>query len=113
MFVRYVNGRAYLAKTERVAGRVVQRHLGSASPDLIGFVQLFAAERNEERQEQRQRRDEEQESDRELAELWMTVRREFETTMTSAGYHNPRGRGWKKRRVPKCERQAEGGTDGD
>jgi hypothetical protein len=99
MFVRYVNGRAYLAETERVGGRVVQRHIGPATPDLIAIVAMLAADREELRQVERQRRIEEHERDRQLAERWTMVRREFETTMRAAGFHNPNGRGWRKRRV--------------
>src|SRR5262249_50574843 len=101
MFVRVVNGRAYLAETERVGGRIVQRHLGPAAPELIKLVAMLAAERDELRRVERQSRDEELERDRQLAERWMTVRREFETTMQAAGYHNPDGRGWRKRRAAK------------
>jgi type VI protein secretion system component VasF len=101
MFVRIVNGRAYLAETERVSGRVVQRHIGPATPDMIAIVAMLAAAREELRQVERQRREEEHERDRQLAERWMTVRREFETTMQAAGYHNPNGRGWRKRQVAK------------
>jgi hypothetical protein len=97
MFVRIVNGRAYLAETERVGGRVVQRHIGPATPDMIAIVAMLAADREELRQVERLRRDEERERDRQLAERWTTVRREFETTMHAAGYHNPNGRGWRKR----------------
>jgi hypothetical protein len=104
MFVRIVNGRAYLAETERVGGRVVQRHIGPATPDLIAIVAMLAADREELRQVERQRRVEERERDRELAERWTMVRREFETTMRVAGYHNPNGRGWRKRRAAKSDR---------
>jgi hypothetical protein len=104
MFVRYVSGRAYLAESAWVGGRPVQLHLGPADSDSILLVGLLAAERDEQRQEQRQRRDEEQERDRELAEHWARVRREFESTMISAGYHNPSGRGWRKRRAAKSAR---------
>src|SRR5262245_52228400 len=103
MFVRYVKGRAYLAEMERVGGRVVQRHLGPAAADLIAVVALLAADRDQLRQLERHRRDKER--DRQLAEHWTRVRQEFELSMRSAGYHNPNGRGWKKRRVPKFEHQ--------
>jgi hypothetical protein len=98
MFVRQVNGRAYLAETQRVGGRVVQRYIGPATPDLIKMVAMIAAERDEERQEERRRREQEREEDRQLAKQWNTVRREFESSMRSAGYHNPNGRGWRRRR---------------
>jgi hypothetical protein len=101
MFVRYVSGRAYLAETERVGGRVVQRHIGPATPDMIAIVAMLAADREELRQVERLRRVEERERDRQLAVRWTTVRREFETTMLAAGYHNPNGRGWRKRKAAK------------
>jgi hypothetical protein len=101
MFVRIVNGRAYLAETARVGGRVVQQHIGPATPDMIAIVAMLAADRKELRQVERLRRDEEHERDWELAERWAKVRREFETTMQVAGYHNPNGRGWRKRREAK------------
>ena len=56
MYIRRVNGRAYLAESVRVGGRVVQRHLGPASPDGVILIRLEAHEREVERQEQRQRR---------------------------------------------------------
>jgi hypothetical protein len=99
MFVRTVSGRAYLAETERVSGRVVQRHIGPATPDMIAIVAMLAADQEDLRRVERQRRDEERERDRQLAERWTTVRRDFETTMQAAGYHNPNGRGWRKRRA--------------
>jgi len=114
MYIRRVNGRAYLAESVRVGGRVVQRHLGPASPDGLLLIRLEAQERDEERQEQRQRRDEERQKDRHLAEHWTTARREFESTMRSAGYHNPNWRGWRKRRASKTpgrQENDEGGAD--
>jgi len=114
MYIRRVNGRAYLAESVRVGGRVVQRHLGPASPDGLLLIRLEAQEREVERQEQRQRRDEEHEWDRQLAEHWTTVRREFESTMRSAGYHNPNWRGWRKRRAGQTavgQERDEGGAD--
>jgi hypothetical protein len=98
MFVRQVNGRAYLAESVRVGGRVVQRHWGRALPELISLTDELAAEREEERRIERERRREENERERRLAEQWDAVRREFESSMRSAGYHNPNGRGWRRRR---------------
>ena len=34
-----------------------------------------------------------------LAEHWTRVKREFEAAMRQVGYHNPNGRGWRRRRV--------------
>ena len=101
MFIRYVNGRAYLAESVRVGGRAVQRHLGPASLDGVSLIESMATLRDASRQEQRECRDQELEHDRELAERWTTARQEFETTMRAAGYHNPNGRGWRKRRAVK------------
>lgn len=106
MFVRHVNGRPYLAECVRIGGRVVQRHLGPADPALIAVLDLMAGDRGEERQAKWQRRNEERERDRQLDEYWMEVRNEFETAMREAGYHNPKGRGWKKRRVNKSSGRA-------
>ena len=78
------------------------------------LAELTTAERDEDRQDQRQRKDEEREQDRQLAEHWTTVRREFETTMRAAGFHNPDGRGWRKRQAAKADHQlGEGGADGN
>ncbi len=38
MFIRFVNGRPYLAESERTRGKVVQRHLGPASPDVVRLI---------------------------------------------------------------------------
>ena len=114
MFIRRVNGRAYLAESVRVGGQVIQQHLGPADADGILLVKLLAKKRDAERQEDRERRVEERERDRRLAEHWTTVRQEFETTMRAAGYHNPNGRGWKKRRVPRSDQaKSEGATCND
>jgi hypothetical protein len=40
MYVRTVNGRCYLAETERIDGRVVQRHLGLVNSE---WLELLAA----------------------------------------------------------------------
>jgi hypothetical protein len=68
MFVRYVNGRAYLAESVQIGGRVVQRHLGPATSALILLTELLAEERYEERKKERQRRDDECRRERRLAE---------------------------------------------
>ncbi|MGO9601654.1 MAG: hypothetical protein ACLP7Q_27075 [Isosphaeraceae bacterium] len=98
MFVRYVNGRAYLAECVRIGGRVVQHHLGPADEDTIALVALLTAERDELRQERQQRRADDDEPEKVLADHWERVKREFEAAMCAAGYHNPKSRGWKKRR---------------
>lgn len=99
MYVRFSKGRAYLAESVRIGGRVVQRHLGPADEDTIALLALLAAERDKLRQEQRQRRADEDEREKQLTEHWERVRREFESSMRQAGYHNPNGRGWRKSRV--------------
>ncbi len=43
MYIRRVNGRAYLAESVRVGGRVVQRHLGPASPDGVILIKRASA----------------------------------------------------------------------
>jgi hypothetical protein len=98
MFIRRVNGRAYVTETVRVNGRVGQRHLGRATPGLAEVVNLLVANRAKVRREERQRRDQESERERQMAEHWSAVRQEFEASMRSAGYHNPNGRGWRRRR---------------
>jgi hypothetical protein len=111
MFIRRVNGCAYLTETVRVGGRVVQRHLGRADKDTILMVESLRQEDEAERREKRQRREEELERDRELSEHWTLVREEFESSMRSAGFHNPNGRGWRKRRTrDACRQSREGGS---
>jgi len=108
MFVRFVNGRPYLAETQRVGGRVIQRHLGPANDPLsMGIAKLMAAMRDEERQEERQRRDEEhqrrdaeRERNEELDGLWRNTHAAVRAALEATGYHNPRGRGWRRRRSP-------------
>jgi hypothetical protein len=100
MFVRRVNGRAYLAECVTVGRRVVRRHLGPADPDLIELVALLVMEQDQERQEERQSRDEERQREEALDEHWSNTRAAVQATLKAAGYHNPNGRGWGRRRIP-------------
>jgi hypothetical protein len=94
MFLRYVNGRAYPAETERIGGRVVQRHLGPADPDTIMLVEALRAEDEVERQEWRRLRAAERQRDEELNQHWRDAKAMIQATLEVAGYDNPRGRGW-------------------
>ena len=116
MFIRRVNGRAYIAESVRVGGRPTQRHYGPAIP---GMLEMLQADQDKIRQEQREQqkprrgtREGSSNSDHLIADHHQMVQQEFEATMKARGYHNQNGRGWKKRRVPKSDRQrSEGGAD--
>ncbi|MGZ3413989.1 MAG: hypothetical protein ACXVAT_09120 [Isosphaeraceae bacterium] len=116
MFIRRVNGRAYIAESVRVGGRPTQRHYGPAIPGMLEMLQADQDKIRQEQREQQKLRDEEHEKDRQkdhlIADHHQMVEQEFEATMKARGYHNQNGRGWKKRRVPKSDRQrSEGGAD--
>lgn len=112
MFIRRVNGRAYIAESVRVGGRPTQRHYGPAIPGMLEMLQADQDKIRQEQREQQKLRDEEHEKDHLIADHRQMVQQEFEATMKARGYHNQNGRGWKKRRVPKSDRQrSEGGAD--
>lgn len=116
MFIRRVNGRAYIAESVREGGRHTQRHYGPAIPGMLELLQEDQAQWRQEQQEQQRLRDEEHEKDRQrdrlIAKHYQMVKQEFEAAMRASGYHNQGGRGWKKRRVSKSDRQrSEGGAD--
>ena len=112
MFIRCVNGRAYVAESVRVGGRHVQRHLGPALPEWVELIKADWTLREAACQERRRQREEDRQEDQKLSEQCLAARRAFESTMTLAGYHNPNWRGWKKRRVSKSDRQrSERGAD--
>ena len=98
MFIRRVNGRAYIAESVRVGGRPTQRHYGPAIPGMLEMLQADQDKIRQEQREQQKPRDEEHEKDHLIADHHQMVQQEFEATMKAIGYHNPNGRGWKKRR---------------
>ena len=99
MFIRRVNGRAYIAESVRVGGRPTQRHYGPAIPGMLEMLQADQDKIRQEQREQQKPRDEEHEKDHLIADHHQMVQQEFEATMKARGYHNQNGRGWKKRRV--------------
>ena len=98
MFVRHVNGRAFLAACVRIDGQVVQRHLGPATSDIVESVNRMAEYREAERAIARDTRRLDYEKNRALAELHRTMRSQAKEALEAAGFHNPNYRGWRKRR---------------
>ena len=81
MFIRHVNGRAYIAESVRVGGRPTQRHYGPAIPGMLEMLQADQDKIRQEQREQQKPRDEEHEKDHLIADHHQMVQQEFEATM--------------------------------
>lgn len=98
MFIRFKNGRPYAYRTARIDGKVVQFYLGPAGPEQVQFLRGLRSELARIAAARRERRRETHEREERRSEQWRIVEDKVRTAMVAAGYHNPKGRGWRRKR---------------
>lgn len=98
MYIKRIKGRLYIYESRRVSGKVVPTYVCSATPALAELLKAEQAESAQRACEERMRRQHEEDQERLVHDLFRDVKAQLNITLQAAGYHNPRGRGWRRRR---------------
>jgi hypothetical protein len=101
MYIKWKRGHPYIYESQRVDGKVVSRYVTRATPELAALMRADQKSRAEQAEASRALRGKERELQKRQDEVWKGLQEQLRRAMESAGYHNPKARGWRKRRVAK------------
>ena len=98
MYIKRIKGHPYIYNSHRSAGRIVQKCMGRATPEMVDVIEAAHKEREKKAEEVRLLRQQECDDQDRLDVWWKNVKEQVRAAMEVSGYHNPKGRGWRMRR---------------